>query len=273
MRTCVVTGRGGERVTPLRVLVVDDEPPARERLKRLLRDHGDVLCVGEAGDGVSALAAIESLGPDVVLLDVQMPELDGLGVAAAMGKDGPWIVFATAHETHAVRAFELAAVDYLLKPISKERLRVTLDRVRDARGERSSAEPSSADLARAVLERLGSNATRPRKMAVRSGAKYVVFDVGRVAAILAQDHYAAIFVDGKELLSDESLDGIMLRLDPATFLRVHRSAIVNVEMIKELEQEGERKYVAILTNSAATRVPIARDRLDEVKARLGITYT
>jgi two-component system LytT family response regulator len=248
-------------MTKLRVLVVDDEPPARERLERLLRDLPDVVCVGQAGDGLAALAAIETLKPDVVLLDVQMPELDGLGVAAAIGADGPAIIFATAHEKHALRAFELAAVDYLLKPIAKERLRAALDRVKKDRA-------PAADVARAVLEHLG--ATRARRMAVRCGAKYVVFDVGRVVAVLVQDHYAAILVDGRELLSDESLDGIMTRLDPTTFLRVHRSAIVNIDRVKELEQEGERKYVAVLSDPAGTRVPIARDRLDEVKARLGV---
>lgn len=248
-------------MTPLRVLVADDEPPARERLKRLLREHADVVCVGEAGDGVATLAAIETTKPDVVLLDVQMPELDGLGVAASIGQGGPAIVFATAHEAHALRAFELAAVDYLLKPISRERLRIALDRVKKERA-------PAADLARAVLEQLSG--ARSRKMAVRSGAKYVVFDVSRVVAVLAQDHYAAILVDGRELLSDESLDGIATRLDPATFSRVHRSAIVNMDLVKELEQEGERKYVAVLADAAGTRVPIARDRLDEVKARLGV---
>jgi two-component system LytT family response regulator len=247
-------------MTALRVLVVDDEPPARERLKRLLREHADVTCVGEAGDGISALAAIEQLHPDLVLLDVQMPELDGLGVAAALAEGGPAIVFATAHEEHAVRAFELAAVDYLLKPVARERLRAALARAKERR-------VPPAELARAVMERLGTS--RGRKMAVRCGVKYVVFDVANVAAILAQDHYAAILVDGRELLSDESLDGIMTRLDPAAFVRVHRSAIVNVEMITELEQEGERKYVAILSDPAKTRVAIARDRLDDVKRRLG----
>jgi two-component system LytT family response regulator len=278
-------------VTTLRVLIADDEPPARKRLERLLHDQPDVRCVGEAADGVTALEEIERLAPDLVLLDVQMPELDGLGVAAALGEDGPAIVFTTAHEAHAVRAFELAAVDFLLKPISKERLRASLDRVKKTR-EKKDGTPA-AELARAVLERLrdaeraarsGANfaggagggtppalgPTPTRKMAVRCGIKYVVFDVSRVVAVLAQDHYAAIHVDGRELLSDESLDGIMTRLDPAMFLRVHRSAIVNVERIKELEQEGERKYVAVLSDAASTRVPIARDRLEEVKMRLGV---
>jgi len=251
----------------LRVLIVDDEPPARARLERLLRAHPEVTCVGEAGNGVDALAAIEALAPDLVLLDVQMPELDGLGVASALGADGPAIVFTTAHEQHALRAFELAAVDYLLKPIAKDRLRTALDRVM-TKQERVPA----AELARAVRSRLPAvtNEARPRKMAVRDGAKYVVFDLARVTAVIASDHYAQILVDGRELLSDESLDSIISRLDPATFVRVHRSAIVNMESVRQLEREGERKYVALLSDAAKTRVPIARDRLDEVKSRLGV---
>jgi two-component system LytT family response regulator len=248
--------------TRLRALIVDDEPPARDRLRRMLGEHTDVDCVGEAGDGEAALAAIEALRPDVVFLDVQMPELDGLGVAAALGEDGPAVVFATAHDEHALRAFDLAAVDYLLKPIARERLAKALERVRAGR------DAKAADVAQAVLARLAANA--PRRMAVRCGAKYAVFDPDRVAAVVAQDHYATIFVDGKELLSEESLDRLMTRFDPGSFVRVHRSAILNIVFVKELEQEGDRKYVAALTAPNTPKIPIARDRLDAVKARLGI---
>lgn len=209
---------------------------------------------------MTALASIAALEPDLVFLDVQMPELDGLGVASAIGEGGPLVVFATAHDEHAIRAFELAAVDYLLKPIAKGRLAAAIDRVRARRA-------PAAVIARAVLDRLGA---RPQRMGVKCGAKYAVFDVANVAAVIAQDHYATIFVDGKELLSDEPLDKLMARLDERAFMRVHRSAIVNVAFVRELEHEGDRKYFAVLSDARATRVPIARDRLDEVKARLGI---
>jgi DNA-binding LytR/AlgR family response regulator len=169
-------------------------------------------------------------------------------------------VFATAYDAHALRAFDLAAIDYLLKPIAKDRLRVSLERVRATR-------VPGADLAQAVLSRMG---TRNQRMAVRSGAKYVVFDTDRIAAILAQDHYATILVDGRELLSEESLDKLMNRLNDEKFLRVHRGAILNVTFVQELVQEGDRKYVALLAGVAGTRVPISREKLDEVKARLGI---
>lgn len=244
----------------IRALIVDDEAPARERLRRLLAAHADVVCVGEAGDGVSALTAFDALRPDVVFLDIQMPELDGLSTAASIPRGGPAVIFATAFDEHAIRAFELAAVDYLLKPIKKERLADALDRLRKR--------PSDGgDVARSLLAEL-----RPsnRKMAVRCGSKYVVFDTERVAAIVAQDHYASIVVDGRELLSDDSLDKLMDRLDGGRFLRVHRSAIINVDLVRELQQEGDRRYVALLADPAGTRVPISRDKLDELKLRLGI---
>lgn len=244
----------------IRALLVDDEAPARARLTRLLSDHPDVTCVGEAGDGVTALTRIEELRPDVVFLDIQMPELDGLATAAALPAGGPAIVFATAFDEHAVRAFDLAAVDYLLKPIKKDRLAAALDRVRQR------ATPG-AEVTRALLAHLKPTT---RKMAVRSGSKYVVFDVDRVAAVLAQDHYACLLVDGRELLSDDSLEKLVERLDPAQFLRVHRSAVVNLAFVRELVQEGDRKYVAVLSDPASTRVPISRERLDEVKRRVGI---
>ena len=244
----------------LRTLVVDDEPPARDRLRRLLEDHSDVEWVGEASSGLEALERIAELAPDLVFLDIQMPEMDGLEVAASIPRPGPAVVFATAYDAHAIRAFELAAVDYLLKPVDKDRLRLTLERVR-------STSVSSADLAQAVLARMD---TQNQRMAVRSGAKYVVFETARIAAILARDHYATILVDGRELLSEESLDKLMDRLDRRNFMRVHRGAILNLAFVQELQQEGDRKYVALLAGVAGIRVPISREKLDEVKARLGI---
>jgi two-component system LytT family response regulator len=244
----------------IRALLVDDEEPALARLRRLLDGHADVECVGTAGDGLSALALVRELRPDVLFLDIQMPEVDGLSVAAALPKPGPAVVFATAFDEHAIRAFELAAVDYLLKPITKKRLASALDRLRNRSGH-------AADAVQAAMARLSA---KPHKMAIRAGAGYVVFDPERVSAIVAQDHYASIFVDGRELLSDDSLDRLLGRLDETRFVRVHRSAIVNLGFVRELRQEGDRKYVAVLSDPNNLRIPISRERLDEVKRRLGI---
>lgn len=164
-------------------------------------------------------------------------------------------------DQHALRAFELAAVDYLTKPVDRARLAEALERVRKQR-------VPAAGRARAVLAAMPDRP--PSRMAVRAGSKFVVFDTARVAAIVAENHYAAIYVDGKELLSDDSLDKLMGRLDATKFLRVHRSAIVNLDRVAELHQEGDRKFVAVLRDLPDLRVPISRERLDDVKAHLGL---
>jgi len=242
----------------MRALLVDDEAPARHRLRRLLQAHADVECIGEADSGLEALEKIDQLSPDLVFLDVQMPDMDGLEVAASLREPCPVVIFATAFDAHALRAFELAAVDYLLKPISKERLSASLERAR------ASVNVTSMRAA------LAGVSPRCRRMAVRSGNKYVVFETDRIAAILAQDHYATILVDDREHLSDDSLDALMQRLDAQQFLRVHRGAILNLGKVRELQQEGDRKYVAVVTGAAGARVPVSREKLEELKARLGV---
>ena len=246
-------------MSALTCLVVDDEPPARQRLRRLLEAIEGLTIVGEADNGVAALEQIAALQPAVVFLDIEMPELDGLGVAAALSGGKPAIVFVTAYDEHALRAFELSAVDYVVKPVHAERLAAAVDKVRARRG-------AALDLG-ALLGKLGP---RPRRMAVRCGAKYVVFDPERVCAIVAKDDYSAILVDGKELLADEPLDELMRRLDASQLLRVHRSAIVNLAFLRELVNDGDRRYVAVLSDAAATRVPVSRERLPALKAALGL---
>lgn len=241
----------------LRALIVDDEAPARSRMRRLLADHADVECVGEAAHGVEALEQIAALAPDVVFLDVQMPEMDGLATARAITDDGPVIIFVTAFDQFSLKAFEVSAVDYLVKPVDHVRLAVALDRVRKYR--------TPAGATNAALIAHGSKP--PEKMAVRSGSKFAVFDVASITAIVARDDYAAIIVGGVEHLSDDTLDRIQKRLDPKTFVRAHRSGIVNLTHVVELVHEGDRKYTAKLSDG--TLVPISRANLDDLKRRLG----
>jgi DNA-binding LytR/AlgR family response regulator len=196
-----------------------------------------------------------------------MPELDGLGVAAALPTGRPDIVFVTAFDEYAVKAFELAAVDYLVKPVRKERLEAAVSRVR-ARANGPDRQDRQHEL-RHVLERLEQGRAAQR-MAVRCGARFAVFDPARVCAIVAKDHYSAILVDDKELLADDPLDTLERRFDGRQFLRVHRGAIVNLACVRELVHEGDRRYVAVLTDPAATRVAISRERLPAVKGALGI---
>jgi two-component system LytT family response regulator len=264
-------------MSTLTCLIVDDEAPARQRLRRLLDDLEGLNVVGEAGNGVEALEQAAALRPQLIFLDIEMPELDGLGVAAALaadsrrraardgatagGANGPTVVFVTAYDQHALRVFELSAVDYVIKPVRSERLAAAVDKVR-ARG------GTPVDLG-ALLSKLPPPPTR--RMAVRSGARFVVFDPERVCAILARDDYSAILVDGKELLSDEPLDELQRRLGATQLLRVHRSAIVNLSFLRELVHEGDRRYVAVLSDPGATRVAVSRERLPALKAALGLS--
>jgi DNA-binding LytR/AlgR family response regulator len=245
-------------MSELSCLIVDDEAPARQRMRRLLEANQGVTVVGEAENGLVALEEIARLRPQVVFLDIDMPELDGLGVAAALAAPAPKIVFVTAYDEHALKAFELAAVDYLVKPVQKERLVTTLDKLR--------AGAKGPELG-AIVGALGR---RPRRMAVRCGAKFVVFDPEQVCAIVSKDDYSAILVDDKELLADDSLDELARRLDSPQLLRVHRGAIVNLGFLRELVNEGDRRYVAVLADAAGTRVQVSRERLPALKAALGL---
>jgi two-component system LytT family response regulator len=248
----------------LRCFIADDEAPARLRLNRLLTGLGGVAVIGEAGDGIQTLEAVAALRPDVLLLDIDMPELDGLGVAAALPEGGPAVIFVTAYDSHALRAFELSALDYLVKPVSRERLQTALARAQ-AHGNARRARPDVGALA----AQLGP--ARPlMRMAVRCGTKFVVFDPMKVHAILARDHYSTLLCGDAELLSDDPLESLAGRFAPDQFVRVHRSAVINLTSLRELAHKGDRRYVAVLSDPKGTRVPVSRERLAALKAALGI---
>ena len=209
----------------IRVLIADDEVLARARLARMLSEFPDLQVAGEASNGLEALQISEELGPDLVFLDIEMPELNGLEVAEAWGGEGPAVVFVTAYSEHALKAFELSALDYLVKPVSQERLAETVQRIRKRKKSKSVGDFHQA------LEKFEEGSSR-RRMAVKCGSKYKVFDPSKVSAIVAKDHYAVLLVEGAELLADDRLDSLALRLNPARFLRIHRSAIINLDYLK-----------------------------------------
>lgn len=247
----------------IKALIVDDEAPARSRMARLLSGSPDLTVVGEASNGLEALQASQTLQPDVIFLDIEMPELNGLEVAEALRGEGPTVVFVTAYSEHALKAFELSALDYLVKPVTPERLAETLERIRRRK------EPQPSSRLQKLIESLEEGRAR-RRMAVKCGAKYRVFEPSQVSAVIAREHYAAILVEGQELLADDSLDQLAQRLDPARFLRIHRSAIINLDYLRELEHEGDRKYTAVLSDPAKTRLPVSRERLEDLRKVLGL---
>lgn len=257
----------------IRAVIIDDEQPALERIRKLLKPYSDFDLIGEATDGLSALSLIEEKKPDVVFLDIDMPELSGLEVAKTLGVQGPLLVFVTAYDDYALQAFESSAIDYLVKPINNSRLDFTIDKIRKTLKHSSTSEPNrSLDSFLVKMQQLRN----PIRLAIKIGVKYEVFDPQQIIGILAKDHYTALIIndigqnDKRELLSDDSLELILTRLNPQIFIRVHRGAILNVHYIKELKREGDRKYTAIMNDKFNTQISISRERLPHLKNILGM---
>ncbi len=244
---------------PLRVLVVDDEEPARALLAELLAGEQGVAVVGECRNGFEAVQAVQELAPDLVLLDVQMPKLDGFEVLELL-ETPPAVVFVTAYDAYAVRAFEVHAVDYLLKPVSAERLQAALGRVR-ARLAAHEPGPAAAALARAARP-----GTWLERVLVREGDKVHVVPVARVDYFEAQGDTVVLRAGADKLRKATTLNDLEGELDPGRFLRVHRSYILNLDRLAGLELYAKDSRVAILKDG--TRLPVSRPGYARLRALL-----
>ena len=239
---------------PIRVLVADDEAPARQRVVDLLRNDAQITSIAEAADGEAAVEAIQKQRPDLVFLDVQMPELDGLGVIDAIGAaQMPLTVFVTAFDQHAIRAFEANALDYLLKPFSDERFEFTMARVKMRLDERSTSEFGQRVMRMMVNTPAGTD-RRLDRLVVKSAGTTRFVRVIDIDWIEAAGVYVTLHVAGKELLYRAALNDLAERLDPRRFVRVHRSSLVNIESIIQLEPMSHGEFEAVLKNGARTRV-------------------
>lgn len=234
----------------IRVLIVDDEPVARRGILRLLRQEPDIEVIGECGDGVSAIAAIRALSPDIVFLDVQMPELDGFAVIEAVGGNRmPAVVFVTAFDQHAVRAFDAQAIDYVLKPVDPERFRRALQRARAYL-----AHPDDSFIRR-VSEALkqidrGEPQPYPARLAIRSEGRVRLLDIDEVDLIFAAGNYVEIHAGAKRHLLRETMASLEARLDPRRFIRVSRAAIVCITRIREVQPLFNGDFVVLLEHGA-----------------------
>jgi two-component system LytT family response regulator len=252
---------------PIRVLVADDELPARQRLIDLLERDEQIASVSEAADGQSAVEAIQKENPDLLFLDVQMPELDGLGVIDAIGVEQmPLTVFVTAYDQHAIRAFEANALDYLLKPFSDERFEATMTRVKARLDERSMREFGHRVM-KMVNAAPQSQERRLDRLVVKSGGTTRFIRVIDIDWIEAAGVYVTLHVGGKELLYRAALNDLAERLDPRRFVRVHRSALINIESIIQLEPISHGEFEAVLKNGSRTRV--SRTYRSQLEKRLG----
>ena len=247
------------------VLVADDEKPARRRLLDLLRQEPDITSVWEATDGQMTVDRIRSYRPDIVFLDVKMPELDGLGVIDRVGIPAmPLTVFVTAYDEHAIRAFEANALDYLLKPYSDARFQLALSRARERLNDRGHRE--FAERVRRMLTPDMVNAPPLDRIVIKGRGTTRFLDVAEVECIEAAGMYVVLHTGGKELLHRSSLAEIEAKLDSRHFIRIHRSAIVNLARIAHLEPMSHGEFEVVL--KSGKRVRLSRTYRGPVEQRL-----
>jgi len=239
----------------IKVLLVDDERPARHRLAQMLAAEPDVEIVGEAEDGEQALERIAELGPDLVLLDIQMPGCGGMEVAASLAGGRPRVVFCTAFDEHAVDAFELNAVDYLLKPVSRARLTRALERVRGA--------APAVD----AVARLAPDTGYPARFLGRRGTRYHVVAAGDVVFFSSEDGQTRLQAGALHYWMQPTLADLEHRLDPDRFFRVSRAAIVNLDAVREVAPREGGHGDATLANGMT--IGVSRRRMPELMRRLG----
>jgi len=239
----------------MRTLIVDDESPARERLKRLLADVEEVELIGEAEGGVQAVEMIEREKPDLVFLDIQMPGLDGFGVIEALA-DPPPVIFVTAYDEYAIRAFEVNALDYLLKPFSRERLEKAIRRAQEALVE----EQDFAARLGPLLESLAAQGRYLTRLAVRDRDRIRVLGVDEVDWIGVEGERVLVHAGDKAYPIRRTLAELEARLDPARFFRAHRSAIVNLDRVKEVIPWFKGSHKLRLTTGAEVELSRARAR-------------
>ncbi len=264
----------------VRVLLVDDEAPARGRLRQLLSERPDLEIVGEAEDGVEAIERIQELMPDVVFLDIQMPGCSGLDVAASLGPARPAVIFCTAFDQHAVDAFELQALDYLLKPVTRARLDAALARV-PVRRAAAAAPPAAAPGALGAAadapdepafdgaEAAGEPALpgSPTRFLARRGARYKVVPVAEVVAFSFDDGQTRLHTATEQLLMQPTLAQLLKRLDPARFFQVSRAAVVHLDAVREAKPHTDGTGQIVLSNGTVVEVSRRRWRplLDQLE--------
>jgi two-component system, LytTR family, response regulator len=230
-----------------RVLIVDDEPLARERIRTLLRDEPEIEIAGECANGEEAVAAIKRDSPDLVFLDVQMPGVDGFGVLRALGKEKlPLVIFVTAFDQHALKAFEVHALDYLLKPFKQARFKETVQRARDLLSSRQTGEASKK-----LMDFLGQ--VKPERehlarIAVKTGDRVVLVKTAQIEYIESAGNYVVLNTGKENHVLRETLTALEQKLDPKQFLRISRSVLVNADFIKELQPLFKGDHVVVLQN-------------------------
>lgn len=244
----------------MNVLIVDDEPLARAGMRMLLDEEAAITSIGEARNGAEAVETIRAARPDLLLLDVQMPEMDGFGVLKELGAEHmPPVIFVTAHDKYAIQAFEVNAIDYLLKPVTRERFQQALARVR----ERVNTQGLDNRHVMSLLQQLSAQPKYLARVALRSAGKISFVNIEEVLYVQAAENYVQLHLKGSRHLLHVPIATLESSLDPEMFLRIHRSMVVNVRHIQELETGPHGEYIVVLKGGA--RLQSSRSYHEKIK--------
>jgi len=251
---------------PIRVLVVDDEPLAREKICGMAADDPEIRVVAECSNGAEAIEAVQAMRPDLILLDVQMPEVGGFAVLEALKDEWlPPVIFITAYDHYAVRAFEFHALDYLLKPFDRERFQTAIERAKRQIRRDSGARMDARILA--LLEEMRETPRYSERLVVKTGGRVFFLNTDEIDWVEAEGNYVSIHTGKKSYLLRETITSLESQLDPKEFVRIHRSAIVRLDRIKELQPWSHGEYHVLLQDG--TRLTLSRSYREKLQAALG----
>lgn len=250
----------------IRTILIDDEPLARDKIRGFLEDEADFEVIAECRDGKEALETIEAEKPDLIFLDVQMPELDGFEVLENLEIGAmPTVVFTTAFDQYALQAFDVHAVDYLLKPFDRERFREALERARREVGRKQIGDMK--EQLKALLDSVGAERPKhPERLVIKSSGRVVFLKVDEIDWVDAAGNYVKLHAAGENHLLRETMSNLEERLDPGKFIRIHRSTIVNIERIKELQQQFHGDYLVVL--NSGQRLTLSRSYREKIQQLL-----
>lgn len=247
----------------LRTIIVEDEKPARDLIKAYLKNHNEIDVIAECADGFCGVKAINENKPDLVFLDIQMPKLTGFEMIELLDEI-PQIIFTTAYDQYAIKAFELSAVDYLMKPFSRERFNEAIQKAYSRMSKKEQAAESIQNLSKKVKE----DSKEVERLFIKTGTKIDVVPVANIIRVEALDDYVEIYTKEKKYLKKETMNFLEKSLPEETFVRVHRSSIVNVNFIEKIERYGKESYLLILKEGSS--VNVSKSRIKSLKDQLGI---
>ncbi len=243
-----------------KALIVDDEELARKLLREMLASHPEIEIVAECGNGMEAVKALAEHQPELLFLDVQMPKLSGFDVLELVDPAGLAVIFVTAFDQYAMKAFDVHAVDYLLKPYSKERFEAALERAKSQKAEKAPDATALAATARPTGQFLD-------RIVVKDGTKVTLVPTAKLDYVEALDDYVSLATEGKKLLKQQTISSLQAALDPAVFVRIHRSFVVNFERVSRIEPYGKESKVAVLGNGV--KLPVSRAGYERLKKVMG----